>query len=105
MFFIEIVDLSPFAGKRLHGFTRGCRGLQVVIWGYSGYILSSSIRLYLKICSENMYLLRHANKVLIDCIHFSLAYFNLVMISIYLSPFGQICQKFLWRSHLLKRHS
>ena len=24
------------------------------------------------------------------------------MISIYLSPFGQICQKFLWRSDLLK---
>lgn len=40
VFFIEIVDVSLFASKRFHGFTRGCRGLQVVIQGYSGYILS-----------------------------------------------------------------
>lgn len=41
MFFIEIVDFSPIASKPLHGFTRGCRGLQVVIQGYSGCILLS----------------------------------------------------------------
>ena len=41
MFFIEFVDMSLFASKRFHGSTRGCRGLQVVIQGYSGYILSS----------------------------------------------------------------
>jgi len=38
--------------------------------------------MYLKICSENTYVLRHTYKLLIDCIHFSLVYFNLVMISI-----------------------
>lgn len=41
MFFIEIVDVSLFVSKRLHEFRRGCRGLQVVLRGYSGYILSS----------------------------------------------------------------
>jgi len=41
VFFIEIVDVSLFARKQLHGFTRGWRRLQVVIRGYSGYILSS----------------------------------------------------------------
>ena len=41
MFFIEIIDFSLFASKQLHGFTRGCRGLQVVIRDYSGYILLS----------------------------------------------------------------
>ena len=28
VFFIEIIDVSVFASKRFHGFTRGCRGLQ-----------------------------------------------------------------------------
>ena len=41
VFFVEIVDVSLFVSKQLHGFTRGCRGLQVVLRGYSGYILSS----------------------------------------------------------------
>ena len=41
VFFIEIIDVSLFVSKRLHRFTRGCRGLQAVLRGYSGYILLS----------------------------------------------------------------
>lgn len=41
LFYIEIVDVSLFACKQLHGFIRAGRGLQVVTRSYRGYILLS----------------------------------------------------------------
>ena len=41
LFYIEIVDVSLFPSKQLHGFITAGRGLQVVTRSYRGYILLS----------------------------------------------------------------